>query len=136
MEVGSGTTSSASGFLRGVITAVDTTNNTVDVKIVDKVSTSNVSTAATYKQGSTSAFIAPVTTTTSTSLGIATVTGVISEEFDSSITNIATAGIQIGDIVTKTAGVSTVATGTTVVSIGSSTIFVDKAIAGLSLIHI
>ena len=132
LEVGSGTTSSASGFLRGVITAVDTTNNTVDVKIVDKVSTSNVSTAATYKQGSTSAFIAPVTTTTSTSLGIATVTGQINEAFDASISGIATANIQLGDVVSKTAGTSVVAAGTTVIGIGASIISVDKAITGIS----
>ena len=132
LEVGSGTTSSASGFLRGVITAVDITNNTVDVKIVDKVSTSNVSTAATYKQGSTSSFIAPVTTTTSTSLGIATVTGQINEAFDASISGIATANIQLGDVVSKTAGTSVVAAGTTVIGIGASIISVDKAITGIS----
>ena len=134
ISVGSGTTSSASGFLRGVITAVDTTNNTVDVKIVDKVSTSNVSTAATYKQGSTSAFIAPVTTTTSTSLGIATVTGQINEAFDASISGIATANIQLGDVVSKTAGTSVVAAGTTVIGIGASIISVDKAITGISTV--
>ena len=131
LEVGSGTTSSASGFLRGVITAVDTTNNTIDVKIDDKVSTSNVSTAATYKQGSTSAFIAPVVTTEA-SYFISTVTGVINESFDASISGIATANIQLGDVVSKSAGASVVSTGTTVIGIGVSIISVDKAINGIS----
>ena len=131
LEVGSGTTSSAAGYLRGVITAVDTTNNTIDVKITDKVSTSNVSTGATYKQGSTSAFIAPVVTTEA-SYFISTVTGVINESFDASISGIATANIQLGDVVSKSAGASVVSTGTTVIGIGVSTISVDKAISGIS----
>ena len=132
LEVGSGTTSSASGYLRGVITAVDTTNNTIDVKISDKVSSTNVSTAATYKQGSTSSFIAPVTTTSSTSLGIATFTGVINEAFDASISGIATTGIQVGDVVSTASTVSTVASDTKVVAIGASVISVDKAISGIA----
>ena len=131
LEVGSGTTSSASGFLRGVITAVDTTNNTIDVKITDKVSSTNVSTGATYKQGSTSAFIAPVVTTEA-SYFISTVTGVINEAFDASISGIATANIQLGDVVSKSAGASVVSTGTTVIGIGVSIISVDKAISGIS----
>ena len=131
LEVGSGTTSSAAGYLRGVITAVDTTNNTIDVKITDKVSSTNVSTGATYKQGSTSAFIAPVVTTEA-SYFISTVTGVVNEAFDASISGIATANIQLGDVVSKSAGASVVSTGTTVIGIGVSTISVDKAISGIS----
>jgi len=131
LEVGSGSTSSASGFLRGVITAVDVANKTIDVKITDKVSSTNVSTAATYKQGGTSAFIAPIVTTEA-SYFISTVTGVINESFDASISGIATANIQLGDVVSKSAGASVVSTGTTVIGIGVSTVSVDKAISGIS----
>ena len=132
-DVGVGQTLAASGFLRGVITAVDTTNHTIDVKITDKVSPTNVSTAATYKQGSTSAFIAPVSSTAGITT-ITTVTGIINEEFDASITGIATTDIQVGDIVSigNTTSSSTVSAGTTVVSIGASTISVDKAITGIA----
>ena len=130
-EIGSGTTFSASGFLRGVITAVNTTNNTIDVKITDKVSTTNVSTAVTYKQGSVSSFIAPVSSTAGVST-IATVTGVVNEAFDASISGISTASIQLGDIVSKTAGSSVVAAGTTVIGIGVSVISVSTPISGIS----
>ena len=131
VDVGSGTTSSASGFLRGVITAVDTDNNTIDVKITDKVSSTNVSTAATYKQGSTSAFIAPVVKQTG-STNISTVTGVTNEAFDATISGIATANVQVGDIVGVTTTAVTVATDTKVVAIGVSVISVDKAISGIA----
>jgi len=132
VEVGSGTTSAATGFLRGVVTAVDTTKHELHIKVTDQVSTGNTSTAVAYAQGGITAFEAPVVTTTSSSLGISTVTGVINEAFDASISGIATANIQLGDVVSKTAGTSVVATGTTVIGIGVSIISVDRAISGIS----
>jgi len=134
VEVGSGTTSAATGFLRGVVTAVDTTKHELHIKVTDQVSTGNTSTSVAYAQGGITAFEAPVVTTTSSSLGISTVTGQISEAFDASISGIATANIQLGDVVSKTAGTSVVATGTTVIGIGVSIISVDRAISGISTI--
>ena len=131
IEVGAGTTSAATGFLRGVITAVDTTKHELHVKVTDKVSTGNTSTAVHYAQGGTTAFIAPSTTTTSSSLGIATVTGVTNEAFDASISGIATANVAIGDVV-STAGTAVVASDTKVIGIGVSIISVDKAITGIA----
>ena len=134
LEVGIGATSSASGFLRGVITAVDTDNHTIDVKITDKVSSANVSTPVTYKQGtndSPSKFIAPVIKQTG-STNISTVTGVTNESFDATISGIATANIQVGDSVGVTTTAITVSADTKVVAIGASIISVDKAISGIA----
>ena len=133
VESGAGTTSAASGFLRGVITAVDTTKHELHVKVTDKVSTGSTSTNTSYAKGSTSAFIAPATTTTSSTLGIATVTGVTNEAFDASISGIATANVAVGDVV-STAGTAVVASDTKVIGIGVSIISVDKAITGIATV--
>ncbi len=133
IEVGSGSTSAATGFLRGVITGVDTITHQLHVKLTDKVSTGNTSTSVAYSQGGTNSFLAPTVTTTTTSTGIATYTGVTNEAYDVSISGIATASLQTGDIV-ATAGTAVVAAGTKIVSIGSSIVYVDKAIAGIATV--
>lgn len=118
---GAGSTSSATGYLRGIITGVGASE--LYVKVSETVSGTTVSQIA-YTEGGTYAFQTPTTSTVSTTVGVATTSGFLSEAFDASITGIATGGILLGDIVSGTS----VAAGTTVVSIGASTIFVDKTI--------
>ena len=137
---GAGSTSAfTSGYLRGVVTGIQT--GTCTVKIVDQVTAAGESTPVNYSQGGVNKFDNTATTTTSTSTGIGTdVLGVIDTAYDITITGIATinqnavatADIALGDIVTVTGGNSVVSTGTTVIGIGASTITVDKAIAGIS----
>ena len=127
---GSGTTSALSGYLRGVITGIGT--GEFYVNIVDRVDSAGTATAAEYAQGSSLAFSAPNTTSTTTTLGIATFTGVVDAAFDVTISGIATTGVQLGDTISVTGGNSVVSTGTTVVSIGSSIITVDRTITGIS----
>jgi hypothetical protein len=118
---GAGSTSSATGYLRGIITGVGASE--LYVKVSETVSGTTVSQIA-YTEGGTYAFQTPTTSTVSTTVGVATTSGFLSEAFDVSITGIATGGILLGDIVSGTS----VAAGTTVVSIGTSEIFVDKTI--------
>jgi hypothetical protein len=118
---GTGSTSSATGYLRGIITGVGVSE--LYVKISATISGTTVSQVA-YTEGGAYAFQTPITSTVSTTVGVATTSGFLSEAFDASITGIVTTGIQLGDIVSGTS----VAAGTTVVSIGTSTIFVDKTI--------
>lgn len=118
---GAGSTSSATGYLRGIITGVGASE--LYVKVSETVSGTTVSQIA-YTEGGTYAFQTPTTSTVSTTVGVATTSGVLSEAFDVTITGIVTTGILLGDIVSGTS----VAAGTTVVSIGASTIFVDKTI--------
>ena len=127
---GSGTTSALSGYLRGVITGIGT--DEFYVNVVDRVDSAGTATAAEYAQGSSLAFSAPNTTSTTTTLGIATFTGVVDAAFDVTISGIATTGVQLGDTISVTGGNSVVSTGTTVVSIGSSIITVDRTITGIS----
>ena len=146
ISVGSGTTSAyASGFMRGIITGVGTEGgpgigtDQITVKVVDRVTAEGDVSPTNYDllkfETSTSE-----TETTTSSIGIGTTSGVVDSAFDITITGIGTtsgiAGIssdvQLGDIVTVTGGNSTVAAGTTVVSIGASSITVDKAITGIS----
>ena len=119
--VGAGSTSSATGHLRGIITGVGASE--LYVKVSETVSGTTVSQIA-YNEGGTYAFQTPTTSTVSTTVGVATTSGYLSEAFDVSITGIVTTGILLGDIVSGTS----VAAGTTVVSIGTSEIFVDKTI--------
>jgi len=118
---GAGSTSSATGYLRGIITGVGASE--LYVKVSETVSGTTVSQIA-YTEGGTYAFQTPTTSTVSTTVGVATTSGFLSESFDVSITGIVTTGILLGDIVSGTS----VAAGTTVVSIGTSEIFVDKTI--------
>ena len=118
---GAGSTSSATGYLRGIITGVGSSE--LYVKVSETVSGTTVSQIA-YTEGGTYAFQTPTTSTVSTTVGVATTSGYLSEAFDVSITGIVTTGILLGDIVSGTS----VAAGTTVVSIGTSEIFVDKTI--------
>ena len=118
---GTGSTSSATGYLRGIITGVGASE--LYVKVSATVSGTTVSQIA-YTEGGAYAFQTPITSTVSTTVGVATTSGFLSEAFDVSITGIVTTGIQLGDIVSGTS----VSAGTTVVSIGTSSIFVDKTI--------
>lgn len=119
---GSGTTTSSEGFIRGIITGVGSSE--FYVKITDRVSTAGTSYSVDYNEGGAYEFKVPEVTSSTTSVGVATTSGFLSEIFDVSITGIVTTGIQLGDIVSGT----NVSTGTTVVSIGASIIYVDKAI--------
>ena len=127
---GSGTTIALDGYLRGIITGVG--EGELYVNVVDKVSAAGVSSAVEYQQGGTYEFLAPTTTTVTTTTGIATVGGVVDTEFDVSISGIATANVELGDVVSVTGGNSTVSTGTTVIGIGVSVINVDRTITGIS----
>jgi hypothetical protein len=119
---GNGTTSSSSGYLRGIISGVGVSE--IYVKISDAVSVGNTVSGISYTEGGAYSFQNPTVSTVSTVVGVATTSGFLSEAFDVSITGIVTTGIQLGDIISGTS----VAAGTTVVSIGTSEIFVDKTI--------
>lgn len=119
---GSGTTSSSEGFIRGVITGLGVSE--IYVKVTDRVSTAGTSYSTDYIEGGAYEFKVPDVTSSTTTVGVATTSGFLSEIYDVSITGIVTTGIQLGDIVSGTS----VSAGTTVVSIGASTIYVDKAI--------
>jgi hypothetical protein len=119
---GSGTTSSSEGFIRGVITGLGVSE--IYVKVTDRVSTAGTSYSTDYIEGGAYEFKVPEVTSSTTTVGVATTSGFLSEIYDVSITGIVTTGIQLGDIVSGTS----VSAGTTVVSIGASTIYVDKAI--------
>ena len=118
---GVGSTSSATGYLRGIITGVGASE--LYVKVSATISGTTVSQVS-YIEGGVYAFQTPITSTVSTTVGVATTSGYLSEAFDASITGIVTTGIQLGDIVSGTS----VSAGTTVVSIGTSAIYVDKTI--------
>ena len=138
VNAGSGSTSAYDGFLRGIITEVGV--GKFSVKVTDRVAADGTSTAASYQEGGSLAFIAPSTTTTTTNTGIGTTVGVINEAVDASISGINTTSasggidqnIAIGDIVGKASGSAVVAADTKVVAIGVGTVFVDKAITGVS----
>ena len=120
---GLGATSSSSGYLRGIVSGVGASE--IYVKISDLVSVGNTISQINYTEGGAYSFQNPSTSTVSTTVGVATTSGFLSEIYDVSITGIVTTGIQLGDIVSGTS----VSTGTTVVSIGASTIYVDKTIS-------
>ena len=120
---GLGATSSSSGYLRGIVSGVGASE--IYVKISDLVSVGNAISQINYTEGGAYSFQNPSTSTVSTTVGVATTSGFLSEIYDVSITGIVTTGIQLGDIVSGTS----VSTGTTVVSIGASTIYVDKTIS-------
>jgi len=119
---GIGVTSSSSGYLRGIITGVGVSE--IYVKISDVASVGNTVSQIAYTEGGAYSFQTPTTSTVSTTVGVATTSGFISEVFDVSITGIVTTGIQPGDTISGT----NVSTGTTVIGIGVSIIYVDKAI--------
>ena len=119
---GSGTTYSSEGFIRGVITGLGVSE--IYVKVTDRVSTAGTSYSTDYIEGGAYEFKVPEVTSSTTTVGVATTSGFLSEIYDVSITGIVTTGIQLGDIVSGTS----VSAGTTVVSIGASTIYVDKTI--------
>lgn len=127
---GSGSTSAYDGYLRAIVTGVG--EGELYVKVTDKVSAAGTSTSAEYAQGGSLEFTAPSSVTSTTTVGVATTAGVIDTAFDVSISGIVTTGINLGDSVEVTGGNSTVSTGTTVVSIGIGTVFVDKTITGIS----
>jgi len=119
---GTGTTSTADGYLKGIITGVGVSE--VYVKVTNRVSSAGTVYDVEYTQGDVYEFKVPSVSTVSTTVGVATTSGILSESFDVSITGIVTTGILLGDIVSGTS----VAAGTTVVSIGASSIFVDRTI--------
>ena len=119
---GTGTTSTADGYMKGIITGVGVSE--VYVKVTNRVSSAGTVYDVEYTQGDVYEFKVPSVSTVSTTVGVATTSGILSEDFDVSITGIATGGILLGDIVSGTS----VAAGTTVVSIGASSIFVDRTI--------
>ena len=131
VNVGSGSTSSYTGIIRGIITEVET-DTSISIKITDTVDSNGTYAAAEYEENGSLSFLNPSTSTTVPTVGIATTAGVIDTAFDITISGIATAGVQIGDSVTVTGGNSTVSAGTTVVSIAAGVITVDKAITGIS----
>jgi hypothetical protein len=124
--------------LRGIITEVGV--GQFSVKVTDKVDSNGTATAASYQEGGSLSFIAPSSTTVTTTTGIGTTAGVINEAVDASISGINTTSnsagidqnIEIGDVVTVTGGNSTVAADTKVVALGVNTVFVDKSITGIS----
>ena len=119
---GTGTTSTADGYLKGIITGLGVSE--VYVKVTNRVSSAGTVYDVEYTQGDVYEFKVPSVSTVSTTVGVATTSGILSESFDVSITGIVTTGILLGDIVSGTS----VAAGTTVVSIGASSIFVDRTI--------
>ena len=130
-----GTHTYTGGYLRGVVTGIDTSKSEVYVKVTDKVNESGVSTAISYSQGGISDFLTPtnsVTTTTHSEVtGVVTATGSVNEIFDASISvdGADGLGIAIGDVVTNDFAPIVVAADTKVVAIGTDTISVDKALA-------
>ena len=147
VNAGSGSTTAYDGYLRGIITGVGTESgmsglkaDEIAVRITDRVDAAGNVVDAAYQESGSLSFIPPTSTTTTTTTGIGTTTGVIDTAFDVSITGInttsAAAGIDqniaIGDVVTVTGGNSTVVTGTKVIGIGLSTVFVDQSITGIS----
>jgi len=127
---GAGSTSEYDGYLGAIITEVG--EGQVSVKITDRVSAAGTSFAAAYTQGGSLEFTVPTTTTSTTSVAVATTAGTVDELIDASISGIVTTGIAVNDVVTVTGGNSTVTTGTKVLGIGVSTIFVDQSISGIS----
>lgn len=119
---GTGTTSTADGYLKGIITGVGVSE--VYVKVTNRVSSAGTVYDVEYTQDDVYEFKVPSVSTVSTTVGVATTSGILSESFDVSITGIVTTSILLGDIVSGTS----VAAGTTVVSIGASSIFVDRTI--------
>ena len=119
---GFGVTSSSSGYLRGIVSGVGVSE--IYVKISDVVSVGNTVSQINYTEGGAYSFQNPSTSTVSTTVGVATTSGYLSEAYDVSITGITTGTIAVGDIVSGT----NVSTGTTVIGVGVSTIYVDKAI--------
>ena len=119
---GFGVTSSSSGYLRGIVSGVGVSE--IYVKISDVVSVGNTVSQINYTEGGAYSFQNPSTSTVSTTVGVATTSGYLSEAYDVSITGIITGTIAVGDIVSGT----NVSTGTTVIGVGVSTIYVDKAI--------
>ena len=120
---GIGVTSSSSGYLRGIVSGVGVSE--IYVKISDAISAGNGVSQVSYTEGGAYSFQNPSTSTVSTTVGVATTSGFLSEIYDVSITGIVTTGIQLGDTISGTS----VSAGTTVVSIGASTIYVDKTIS-------
>jgi hypothetical protein len=119
---GFGVTSSSSGYLRGIVSGVGVSE--IYVKISDVVSVGNTVSQINYTESGAYSFQNPSTSTVSTTVGVATTSGYLSEAYDVSITGITTGTIAVGDIVSGT----NVSTGTTVIGVGVSTIYVDKAI--------
>jgi hypothetical protein len=123
---GDGVTISVDGYLKGIITGVGASE--VYVKVTNRVSSAGTSYDVEYKQGNIYEFKVPSgSTTTTSSVGIATTTGELNDIFDISITGINTTsgtGIAVGDIVSG----NNVSVGTTVISIGISSITVDRTI--------
>ena len=130
-KAGVGTVTTYTGVIRGVITEL-VSDTSISIKITDTVDGSGTYAAAEYEQGGSLSFVAPSTTTTTTSVGIATTAGTIDTAFDITISGIVTTGVQVNDVVTVTGGNSTVPAGTKVVSVGSSIITVDQTITGIS----
>ena len=129
-----GTTSVSSGILRGIITGIGASE--IYVKIVDRVS-GGISTLTDYVERGAYEFKSATSTTTSESspVGIATTTGELNESFVNTITGITTTNILFGDIVTATGTASTYVTaGTSVLSIGASTITLSTTLNNPKLV--
>ena len=129
------TTTFTGGFLRGVVTGIG--EGEVYVKVVDQVTAAGVSSPATYAQGSVNKFDNPVTTADHVvNTGFGATTAVLNAAYDITVTGITTENINgVGANDFTTSGGSYievsgngVGAGTTIVSIGASTITVDRAI--------
>ena len=144
IDVGSGSTSLYSGFMRGVITGISSATGTtagtwdvdLSVKIADRVSNTGVSSALSYGELQ---FKAATSTTVVTSTSIGSTLGATNELNDITITGISTENlnggtddIALGDVVTVTGGTGiTIGAGATVIGIGLTAITVDRAITGI-----
>lgn len=77
--VGSGTTSVLDGYLKGIITGVSTTSNSINVKVLSHVSSGNTETSVDYQENGTWEFENQVVTiVNNTGVGVAT-TSVLSK---------------------------------------------------------
>ena len=143
INVGSGSTSLYSGYMRGVVTGITSTANGVNadyalsVKVTDKVDSSGNSTALSYDE---LGFKAASSTTVQTSTSIGSTLGATDLLNDITITGIttenlngdATKDIALGDVVTVTGSSSiSIGAGATVIGIGLTAITVDRAITGI-----
>ena len=143
VNVGNGSTSLYDGYMRGIITGVNSGLSTgeytatISVKITDRVSSAGVSSALTYGElGFREATSKSVPTTTT--VGIAS--GSTDEVNDIIISGISTVNlggdadkdIALGDVVEVVEGDDiTIGAGATVIGIGATTITVDRAITGI-----
>ncbi len=142
INVGNGSTSLYTGYMRGIITGITSVSNgsnydiDLSVKITDRVSSAGVSSALDYTE---LAFQSAESATVATNTSIGSTLGTTDTANDITLTGITTENlnggtddIALGDIVTVTGGTSiTIGAGATVIGIGLTAITVDRAITGI-----